>query len=77
MLPANFEMKKKLGRKEWLRGRLEVLNKKQFLTKYPTTGSGIISSISKSDGIIEIDEKERNIRKGTLLKFFRYEDMLN
>ena len=77
VLPANFEMKKKLGRKEWLRGKIEVLNKKQFLTKYPTTGSGIISSISKSDGIIEIDEKKRNIRKGTLLKFFRYEDMLN
>ena len=30
-------------------------NNKQFLEKFNTTGSGIISSISQSDGIIDID----------------------
>ena len=48
-----------------------------FLTKFVSTGSGIISSISQSHGIIELDEKKEYIKKGTLLKFYRYEDMLN
>ena len=37
----------------------------------------IISSISKSEGIIEINEDLEYIKKGTLLKFYRYEDILN
>ena len=39
--------------------------------------TGIISSISQSHGIIELDEKKEYIKKGTLLKFYRYEDLLN
>ena len=70
-------MKKKIGRREWLRGSIKLEKNKQVLEKFNTTGSGIISSISQSDGIIEIDEKKTNVSKGTLLKFFRYEDMLN
>ena len=56
-----------------------LLKKKNlyFLTKFSSTGSGIISSISQSHGIIELDEKKEYIKKGTLLKFYRYEDMLN
>ncbi len=77
ILPANFSMKKKIGRREWLRGSIKLEKNKQVLEKFNTTGSGIISSISQSDGIIEIDEKKTNVSKGTLLKFFRYEDMLN
>ena len=77
ILPCDFEMKKKKGRTEWLRGM--IINKKgvHYLTKFSSTGSGIISSISQSHGIIELDEKKEYIRKGSLLKFYRYEDMLN
>ena len=77
ILPCDFEMKKKKGRTEWLRGM--IINKKNehYLTKFTSTGSGIISSISQSHGIIELDEKKEYIRKGSLLKFYRYEDMLN
>tara|TARA_B100000029_G_C17563090_1_gene954098 strand:- start:1375 stop:2253 length:879 start_codon:yes stop_codon:yes gene_type:complete len=76
-LPASFSMNKKVGRKEWLRGKIKIINNKHYLEKFSTTGSGIISSISKTEGIIEIDEKKKYIKKGTILKFFRYEDMLN
>ncbi len=77
LIPSNFNMKKKIGRKEWLRGNIKIINKKMYVEKFSTTGSGILSSISKTDGIIEIDEKKKYIKRGTLLKFFRYEDMLN
>ncbi|MFL2678985.1 MAG: molybdopterin molybdotransferase MoeA [Alphaproteobacteria bacterium] len=75
LIPSNFSMKKKVGRTEWLRGSIKVINNKQYLEKFKTSGSGIISSISQSDGIIEIDEKVEYIRKGTILKFFRFEDI--
>tara|TARA_B100001559_G_C16483006_1_gene614692 strand:+ start:228 stop:1460 length:1233 start_codon:yes stop_codon:yes gene_type:complete len=77
LIPSNFEMKKKAGRTEWLRGSIKVINNNYFLEKFHTTGSGIISSISNTDGIIEIKENIEYIKKGTILKFYRYEDILN
>ncbi len=77
ILPCDFQMKKKKGRTEWLRGRIIKKKNLHYLTKFQSTGSGIISSISKSQGIIELDEKKEYIKKGSLLKFYRYEDMLN
>ena len=77
ILPCEFSMQKKKGRTEWLRGTIVKKKGQYYLKKFPSTGSGIISSISQSEGIIELDEKKDYIRKGSLLKFFRYEDMLN
>ena len=77
VIPANFEMKKKPGRTEWLRGSIKIINNNFFLEKFHTSGSGIISSISNTDGIIEINEDVKYIKKGTLLKFYRYEDILS
>ena len=77
VLPCDFELKKKKGRTEWLRGKIIKKNNSFYLSKFSTTGSGIISSLSQSQGVIELDEKIDYIKKGTLLKFFRYEDMLN
>ncbi len=77
LIPANFEMKKKVGRTEWLRGSIKIINNNYFLEKFHTSGSGIISSISNTDGIIEINEDVKYIKKGTLLKFYRYEDILS
>ena len=77
ILPCDFSLKKKKGRTEWLRGKIIKKKNSLYLTKFSSTGSGIISSISQSQGIIELDEKKDFIKKGTLLKFIRYEDMLN
>ncbi len=76
-LPSSFQMKKKIGRTEWLRGSIKLINNKQYIDKFKTSGSGIISSITNSDGIIEIDENVSKITKGTLLKFYKFEDFLN
>ena len=77
MIPSNFSMTKKLGRREWLRGWIVERNNKKILEKFKTTGSGIISSISQSDGIIDIDENVKYIKKGKKLNFRSYEDLLN
>ena len=77
MISSNFSMTKKLGRREWLRGWIVERNNKKILEKFKTTGSGIISSISQSDGIIDIDEDVKYIKKGKKLNFISYEDLLN
>ena len=70
-------LKKKKNRKEWIRGSEFQKNGKLFLKKFPNEGSGILSSIFTTQGIIELDEKAEYIKKGDLLKFYRYEDILN
>ena len=77
ILPCNFNVEKKIGRTEWIRGN--ILKKKNgfFLERFKSTGSGIISSLSQSQGIIELEENSDYVKKGSLLKFYRYEDMLN
>ena len=69
ILPCDFEMKKKKGRTEWLRGRIIQKKNLHYLTKFVSTGSGIISSISQSHGIIELDEKKNILKKAHCLNF--------
>ena len=76
-ISSGFSMKKKLDRREWIRGSIINKGKKQLLEKYKTTGSGIISSISQSEGIIEVEENVDYIRKGMKLKFQTFEDILS
>ena len=68
-------MKKKTKRMEWLRVIKTTKNNKDFAIKYPKQGSGMISSISYSDGIIEIDEKVSLIKKGDFFEFYGFESL--
>ena len=70
-----FDEKEK-NRVEWLRGIFINKNKKKILRKFHTTGSGIISSLSQSNGIIQIDEEVRRLQRN-ILKFFKYQDLLS
>ena len=74
--PANFSMKTKKGRVEWLRGKIRRKVKKNYLEKFYTTGSGILSSLSQSEGIIEVDANTEYVKKESLLKFYKYEDLI-
>ena len=67
----NFGMKKKTERMEWLRVIVDnkVINE-LIVSKYPKQGSGIISSIAFSDGIIEIPEDHSELRPGDVFKFY-------
>ena len=70
-------MKKKTKRMEWLRVTKTMKNKKDIANKYPKQGSGMISSIAYSDGIIEIPEKVSFISKGEYYSFYSYEDIFD
>ena len=48
-----------------------------IVNKFPKQGSGMISSIAYSDGIIEIPEKVSFISKGEYYSFYSYEDIFD
>lgn len=72
---SNFELKKKPDRREFLRGIL-IADSDGGLTldKYPFDGSGRIASLRAADGLIDIHEDVREIKKGDLLNFIPFSE---
>ncbi len=68
---ANFMKYKRSGRVEFLRAKFD--QEKGIVSIYPFEGSGRLSSLSWSDGLIELSESEQNIEKGDLVDFIPYE----
>mgnify|MGYP001231442611 CR=1 FL=1 len=69
-LKANFSMKKKNKRLEWIRVNIKEKNSNLIANKFSKQGSGMISSMAFSDGILEIPENVNFISKGD--EFFYY-----
>ena len=67
---ANFIKYKRSGRTEFLRAKFNQEN--SFVSVYPFEGSGRLSSLSWSDGLIELTEDKQNIEKGDLVDFIPY-----
>ena len=72
---AEFSMKKKTQRMEWLRVIKKTINNQDIALKYPKQGSGMISSVSYSDGIIEISEDVSEIKKGDIFDFYNFDTL--
>jgi len=75
---VNFSMKKKTNRLEWIRVTLDQGNSDNVcVNKYQKQGSGMISSIAFSDGIIEIPENVSKINKGDKFDFYLFDELFN
>ena len=74
-IKTNFSMIKKTKRLEWLRVSKKLINNKYVLSKHPKQGSGIISSISYSDGVVEIPEDVRVIKKGDVFDYYDFDKL--
>ena len=75
---ADFTMKKKQGRTEWLRGRYHSSpNGIGSVEKYPTEGSGILSSAIWANGLIEIDDEITYIDRGDLVTFLPFSELMS
>ena len=75
---ANFSMKKKTERLEWLRVVIDnKIDSEIYVNKYLKQGSGIISSISYSDGIIEIPEQVSKINAGDKFNFYLFSELFS
>jgi len=75
---SNFEMIKKTERLEWLRVNIDKKRSDQiYVDKFNKQGSGMISSIAYSDGILEIPEKISKIKKGDKFDFYLFDNLFN
>ncbi len=73
LVKSNFNMIKKLGREEFLRGKLIRKNNELFVIKYSTEGAGILSSVVWSDGLIKLNSDVNKIKINDYLQFYPYD----
>ncbi len=72
-LPAGFAIKsKKTGRREFQRGWIEQTDNGPVVKKFGRDGSGMISSLTKSEGLIELDENISSVSEGELVNFIPF-----
>jgi molybdopterin molybdotransferase len=74
---AAFEIpRRKLGRREFLRGRLLTgPDGRLAVSKFPRDGSGLITSLREADGLIEIAEDVAAVRRGDDVPFLPFSGM--
>jgi len=74
---ADFTMKKKNKRLEWLRVNINKKKKDLVVSKYHKQGSGMISSMVFTDGILEIPEDVSQILKNQFYTFYSFKSLFN
>ena len=67
-VPAAFEKRKKPGRREYLRARVRGGQVEVFASE----GSGRISGLSWAEGLVELGDGAREIRRGDPVRFIPY-----
>jgi molybdopterin molybdotransferase len=73
---AGFGFEKKIGRREWLRARLAASYDGPIALKYSEDGSGILSSMVETDGLIELGEDVARIAEGDMVDFLPYGELM-
>lgn len=72
-LPSAFDMRKKTGRREFMRGVLiNDKNGQLRVDQYRNHGSGLISSLRAADGLIEIPEEFDHVHRNDPVSFIPF-----
>jgi molybdopterin molybdotransferase len=75
---AGFEHRKKEGRREYLRARLERDEAGRLVArKFPRDGAGILSSMVESDGFVVLDESLTRLEPGGEVDFLPFREVLD
>ena len=70
---AGFDYHSKLGRREFLRGKIFVgADTKIWIDKFRTDSSGVLSSLTETDGLVDIAEEQTTICNGELVDFLPF-----
>jgi molybdopterin molybdotransferase len=71
---AGFPYKKKEGRREYVRVRIEERADGALLArKHPREGAGVITSLTETDGLVELPEAVVRVEPGETLRFLPYD----
>ena len=69
MVPSAFQKSKKPGRREYLRAKT---NNAGMVEVFASEGSGLTTSLSWSEGLVELGDDIQQIDKGDLVKYYPY-----
>jgi molybdopterin molybdotransferase len=73
---TGFDIRKKEGRREWLRARLTVdTDGMQLARRFPRDGAGILTSLVESDGLVELAENVTDLPAGAMVDFLPYSEL--
>ena len=74
---AGFSYRKKEGRREYVRVLLEKDGEGRLLArKHPREGAGVITSLTETDGLVELDEDRIRVEPGEIVGFIPYAALL-
>ncbi|MGP0093735.1 MAG: gephyrin-like molybdotransferase Glp [Xanthobacteraceae bacterium] len=74
---AAFAYRKKQGRREYVRVTLRRLGDGGIeAVKHPQDGAGVITSLTETDGLAELDEEVTTIEPGATVGFLSYEALI-
>jgi len=75
---SGFSYRKKPGRREYLRARLEPGADGGWVAqKFPRDGAGILSSMVDSDGLVVLDEAATDITPGASVPFLPFREVID
>lgn len=70
---AGFAYRKKSDRREWVRVSLADDGKGGWRAeKYPVDGAGVITSLTRTDGLLELPEDQLRLEPGEAVRFYPY-----
>lgn len=69
---ADFRYGKKAGRREYVRATLVESEAGPVLRKFPREGAALLSSLTGTDGLVELSEETTDIAPGALVRFLPY-----
>lgn len=73
---AGFDYRKKAGRREYVRVRLEPREDGGHeALKHPREGAGVLSSLTETDGLLELPEDALGLRRGDRAAFIAYGEL--
>lgn len=74
---ADFEHKKKTGRREWVRAFVtrDEATGGPLLRKFPRQGAGILTSVVQSDGLVELGEDVTHLKPGETVDFLPFSEV--
>ncbi len=73
---AGFDYKKKSGRREWARVKLESNGQgRPVAMKFHSSGAGILTSMVEADGLVELPEDCESLKKGATVDFLPFSEV--
>lgn len=69
---ADFDYRKKAGRREYVRVSLHAEGGRLLARKYPVDGAGVLTSLTRTDGLVELSEETLTVAPGEVVPFLDY-----